>query len=915
MTIDAGTGGSPATARADVIAFYQQYLGRPPENEGAIIGRLGIPRWIVEAEISSSQEAQNRRAALAAMQGPQGPQGPAGGAGAGGGGGGGGSFKLPPADLSGVDGIGSAIVRALQGPLDAIGAKLDEITGGKLTEITTALGGVKDALAEAGGRITEDLGTALVELGNGAIALVDSGIRAMNRTVEGFVENAADVFDLAGAFRDTVAAKKDEIGAWLEEHGGTAFGGGFLSMLEQLEVEEPAMVSRFLDEFLRNPALPDFARGPLEAIRRREAPLAALLGIPFIAGMLLAQASAVLAPLNETTGHAAWNALPVRAIGVQDVAAATVRDQLSYDAAQGEARIQGISPERFATLVELARAFPPAQEVIDAWRRDLITQDRAGTYLARLGYPSDVREMLFQAAFIPTPPQDAIRFAVREVYDPVRRDELTLDADLPARFLEEARKAGLSEQLARDYWAAHWELPSVGQVFEMAHRGAKDMHGRTFTLEDVRKYLVAADVAPYWRPLLEQIAYSPLTRVDVRRMRKLDVLSRDEVRDAYLALGYDATNAERLAAFVEADVKGEKKLEKADLTAGLRSRIVTAVAAGTLSEDRGRTLLAELDADPADVEMLIAESQEIREGARAQRIRELVEQLVVKGKWTMDEGLGELRRRGFTDRELAGIRDEITIERQLRGPTEEELADRDLTKAEILDAMSAAIIEETQAREMLTELRYDAGEVDTLISLEQYRERKRVETESIAAIRTRRVAGKITELEAGQQLDRLGLSAERRNLLLEKWDAEQRAKVADLGYATIGELVKRALILEPEAREMLARAGYDDREITLSLALWGSQRAEAAVRAQTAAEKAAAAATARQEAAARREAASAAARTGRQRDLQRAELERAYTRKVIGLEELRAGLARLGYDPVEVDTLVRTLLAKGGTAR
>lgn len=45
------------TTRDDVIGFYRTYLGRDPENEGAISGRVGRPYTEVEVEIATSDEA------------------------------------------------------------------------------------------------------------------------------------------------------------------------------------------------------------------------------------------------------------------------------------------------------------------------------------------------------------------------------------------------------------------------------------------------------------------------------------------------------------------------------------------------------------------------------------------------------------------------------------------------------------------------------------------------------------------------------------------------------------------------------------------------------------------------------------------------------------------------------------------
>lgn len=51
----------PTTTADDVTRFYRQYLGRDPENEGAIAGRVGLPCASVERDIAGSLEAMLHR--------------------------------------------------------------------------------------------------------------------------------------------------------------------------------------------------------------------------------------------------------------------------------------------------------------------------------------------------------------------------------------------------------------------------------------------------------------------------------------------------------------------------------------------------------------------------------------------------------------------------------------------------------------------------------------------------------------------------------------------------------------------------------------------------------------------------------------------------------------------------------------
>ena len=127
---------------------------------------------------------------------------------------------------------------------------------------------------------------------------------------------------------------------------------------------------------------------------------------------------------------------------------------------------------------------------------------------------------------------DLIRFQLREVYDPVRREELL--TGLPrGTFNSYMRQNGYSEYHSDSFWAAHWVLPSISQLNEMLFRGVID--SATW-----RRFVQYNDYDPSSIPRLEEIIYRPFTRVDARRMASLGVLTREQLLQAYADVGYYA---------------------------------------------------------------------------------------------------------------------------------------------------------------------------------------------------------------------------------------------------------------------------------------------------------------------------------------------------------------------------------------
>ena len=127
---------------------------------------------------------------------------------------------------------------------------------------------------------------------------------------------------------------------------------------------------------------------------------------------------------------------------------------------------------------------------------------------------------------------DLIRFQLREVFEETRRAEL-LEFPSSPTFDGYMAERGLSKYWADSYWAAHWVLPSIGQLNEMLHRGEID-------IAEWERFVRFNDFDPSSIDRLRAIIYSPFTRVDARRMHKLGVLNDVELLQAYADIGYFA---------------------------------------------------------------------------------------------------------------------------------------------------------------------------------------------------------------------------------------------------------------------------------------------------------------------------------------------------------------------------------------
>lgn len=187
---------------------------------------------------------------------------------------------------------------------------------------------------------------------------------------------------------------------------------------------------------------------------------------------------------------------------------------------------------------------PSREEGAQMLFRGELTPDQYDGLLKALDYAPTWRGKLTTITRAIPPISDMIRFAVREVYDPAKRNALGLDAEYPAEFTAQAHKHGMQEQDARDYWAAHWRLPSAQQGYRMLWRGE-------INPAQLDELLKALDYPTLWRDRLANIAHLVPGRVDLRRMLAAGVIDRAEVLAGYKRLGYTEKDAETLTKFAE----------------------------------------------------------------------------------------------------------------------------------------------------------------------------------------------------------------------------------------------------------------------------------------------------------------------------------------------------------------------------
>lgn len=351
--------------------------------------------------------------------------------------------------------------------------------------------------------------------------------------------------------------------------------------------------------------------------------------------------------------------LPFTLLSPPDVLAAWRRGLITREVAIDTLRRQGLPETEAGFALENSSQVPPPVDLFAMWHREIVDDDPLHKALFQHGFDPKWQDRLKQVSHILPPIQDLIVMAVREAFSPAIVERFGQLEDFPPDFEVEAKKQGLDREWALKYWAAHWSLPSPQQGFEMLHRGIID--------DDTLKLLLRAlDVMPFWRDQLIQVAFNPFTRVDIRRMHRVEVLDRPGVKRAYLDLGYNPEKAEMLTEFTERLNEPPSAEDDEELGRLSRASIIGFYIDGLLTRPRAIELLVDLGHTPQaaglyiDAEDFASQRQERSEAAR------IVFELVLARALTPEEAGVRLQSLGLEPLEVQRWLIKIERENQRR---------------------------------------------------------------------------------------------------------------------------------------------------------------------------------------------------------------------------------------------------------
>lgn len=424
--------------------------------------------------------------------------------------------------------------------------------------------------------------------------------------------------------------------------------------------------------------------------------------------------------------------------------------------------VLGIPTETANVLIANSESLLSVGDVINAYYRNELTKSEYLAYMAKLGYQNETANFLIEK-LRPLPPlQDVQRMAVREAWNDGVARKWRYDDDLPQEFIDAVKKLGYDENWARYYWRAHWELPSLTLATEMVHRGI-------INDDEYDELLRIADYPREWRQRIKEVIYTPFTRVDVRRMYRLGVLSYEDMIRAYMDIGYSREKAERLAEFTE-------KYEAPD--------------------------------------------SESKPEQQKELTRSLIERAYRDRIITREEAVRQLSELKYNIEDINFILDYVDAKTEFEERPDYRTQYRKDIMSILEKSYSKRMIDSDTFAHNLQALGLTAEEVNLLTSTINFAVAESERDQIINLIKDAYISNAISKIEAVSMLGHLNLPASQLDSLLRVWDINLSIRSRRLTEAQYRSALNRGIITIEEYREALEGLGYSDKDIDILLKMY-----------------------------------------------------------------------------------------------
>lgn len=697
----------------------------------------------------------------------------------------------------------------------------------------------------------------------------------------GNIASAEDVFGTAALMLKMHAP---ELATWIYHSVSSGLGQTALNVLKEMEVQDGAGINAMLDHILTLPNPPTWLKTMTEGFRHRGAEWQALALPAILVGTIIGIVEAIQEPWQTEVRQASFAATPTKVAPLEsiidllnkglingeygrnqlrqhgydhepvtwmmlsqqerlapmDAANMAFRGIITRENAIKEMRLHGLTDDYALNTLALAERLIPEDALRMAYLRGIIPKDLHDIKLEMMGYNPYTVDVIRQLYHYIPPVPDIIHMGIRNVFNPEIVTRFDLLGDYPAAFEHAAAQQGVSKEWAQKYWEAHWIVPGRSEAFEMFQRTIDkplDEHADKITLSDgttvyniigkdtLNLLLREVDTPPFYRDKVTQVAYHPLTRIDIRRLNKVGLLNHAGVERAYLDLGYTHEHAKMLADFTQELNATATKSQAVPLVAGLQRKVLELYVTDKLSLDQVKTTLTDLGFTDAEITVFTTEATLVHESEFMTATETGIGKLYMAGLITDKEAINRMQAVGVPIDAQTTLFAKWDLAIEYRGGSDHIHKHRELTKGEVLEALSDGLMDQPTTEGMLEALGYDKNGADAEISLALYKATRSTKRTQIDSIKASFVNGVIEQLEASNRLDALYVPADQRDAYITEWILARETRTERIPIATLRDMLKGQYIDEGTTLTHLRRHRFTDEDAALLVKFWQNQKA------------------------------------------------------------------------------------------
>jgi len=434
-------------------------------------------------------------------------------------------------------------------------------------------------------------------------------------------------------------------------------------------------------------------------------------------------------------------------------------DQETFD---NEMKAYGFDKDYAKKLYLLGRNILDVTGLLEAWRRGLITDAKLENELRNRGYDTSTIYTLRSLAFTVPSPSDLIRMTVREVFNP-----------------EIAEKFGQFQEFPdeKDIEIAYRTWSVIG--YELKRK--EEQQGTPLTESQARE--VIDKFIEKLTPQQKMIVWALMSGVDPKVL-KMYWASHWELPS--LSAGYEMLHRLR-PELVDFKAEDYKKMgldpEKLKFTL-----------------DDLKLLLKAQDVMPFWRDKLTAISYALPTRVDLRR-------MLRDGIITEKEAHKYYMMLGYTDK------DAWNLVKLAKTMYKEDF--RDLTRELILKAYRLEDLSREEAKRMLKGIGYREEDAEFILHVEDIdKKQEELDAQIETAVR-KYVYGLIDELELTKRLDEIGVTASRRDLIVNYARLEKEQRIRTPSKTDVLNWYRSKLITEKEAKEWLRQLGYPDKVVNL----------------------------------------------------------------------------------------------------